>query len=281
MTPTIQGEKLAYALERLWGWPTKLARRAFPNFGDVHIVKPERIPPLPTLTLWHWCDPHGGRNWFFNWTGVDAAGVKWTFAEWPDGNVGEWAVPGPKHDGAEGPAQTYGGGKSFNDYKRLLHEIEGWSFADGVMQPGAKAWRVWDRKMDPRPANTSVPSDEDSRTYIQHLADPVCRNGAVVEPGVDYQAGCDCGVEEGIQWVNNWINDGWDANAPVTPLNMPKWYISSNCPNTIWALRTFTGADGQKGACKDPIDCLKGMSKTGIEHVARGQFGAYGGAFGY
>lgn len=286
----VQGEKLGFALERLWGWPTKLARRAFPNFGEVHIVAPERVPPLNTMTIWQWIDPHGDRNWFMVWTGVDAEGNKWTFAEWPDADVGEWAVPGPKPDGKPGPAQTSGGGKSFNEYKRLIAELEGWRpQADGTWERKEKTWEVFDRKMDPRPAGTSVPSDEEARTYIEHMEEPIrmgsaergMRNGKIILPGLEIRAGADCGIEEGKGWVNNWINDGWDAEQEVTPMNKPRWYISRNCVNTIYALRTYTGADGLKGACKDPIDCLKGLSKSGIEYVPKGALGSYGGGFGY
>lgn len=279
----IQGEKLAFALERLWGWPTKLARKAFPNFGEVHIVSPEKIPPLDTLTIWMWADPHGDRNWFMNWTGVDVAGTKWTFSEWPDGDIGEWALPGPKPDGKPGPAQSAGGGKAFDDYKRLIMEREGWEIGeDGIWKMAEDAWDVFDRQMDPRPAGTDVPSNKDARTYLDYMADPVTDyHGKFLAPGVDFRAGVDCGIEEGKGWVNNWINDGWNPQLPPTPMNQPLWYISSACVNTIWALKTYTGVDGLKGACKDPIDCLKGLSKTGIRHVSKGMLGTTNNTRGY
>lgn len=269
MNLKIQGEKLAFALERLWGWPTKMAKKAFPNFGNAHIVPPDRIPPLNTLTIWMWADPHGDRNWFLNWTGVDEREELWTFAEWPDGELGEWALPGPKPDGKPGPAQTTGGGKAFDDYKRLILETEGWSTNEkGIWTPGPNAWAIHDRQMDPRPAGTDVPSNKDARTYLDYMNDPITdARGNEVGPGIDFHAGVDCGIEEGKQWVNNWINFGWDANKEVTPMNQPKWHISERCVNTIWAVRTYTGADGLKGACKDPIDCLKGLSKTGLRYV--------------
>ena len=273
---------LEYRLMRLWGYPTKLAHKAFPNFTDVHIVEPERVPALDQGTVWFWTDPHGGRNWFMNWTLVLEDGTKYTFKEWPDGEIGDWAVPGEKPDGGIGPAQTFGGGKGFNDYKRLILEAEGWVIgADGVWTMGPKAFEVFDRKMDPRPAGTSVPSDEEARTYLDHMSEAITSGGKIILPGLDFQAGADCGIEEGKGWVNNWINEGWNPNQPVNPLNMPKWFISKRCPNTIWALKTYTGVDGLKGACKDPIDCLKGLSKSGIRHMPKGSLGSYGGGFGY
>jgi hypothetical protein len=279
---SVEGRPLDFALERLWGWPTKLARKAHPNFGDAHIVPASKIPPLETLTIYHWVDPHGDRNWFMNWTGIDAQGNKWTFKEWPDKEVGDWAVPGNKPDGKIGPAQTVGGGKSFNDYKRLIYELEGWKIdtVNRVYVPGPDSFKVYDRQMDPRPAGTSVPSEEESRTYLDYMADairdPVSHK--VILPGLDFRAGPDCNVEEGKGWVNDWICGGWDPKEPLTPMNKPTWYICEDCVNTIWALKTFTGADGQKGACKDPIDCLKGLAKTGLRHMAGGMLGSYVGS---
>jgi len=269
---SVQGKPADFALERLWGWPTKLARKAFPNFGEWHIVEPDRIPPLDELTIYHWSDPHGDRNWFMLWVGVDRNGTKWVIREWPDvESMGEWAVPGSKPDGKAGSGQTMGHGKSFNDYKRLVREIE----ANGT-------WDVRDRRLDPRPAGTSVPSDEEARTYIDYLQDPIRdTDGKITVPGWDVMAGADCGIEEGKQWVNNWLTAGWNPAEPVTPLNCPKFYVSRKCENLIWSLRTWTGVDGLKGASKDPIDCLKGLAKMDIGHLPPGALGSYGGGAAY
>lgn len=289
----IQGEKLAFALERLWGWPTKLARRAFPNFGEVHIVPHAKVPARHTLTNYLWGDPHGSRNWFLNWTGVDVQGVKWTHTEWPDlENFGEWALPGsrtlegrPAQDGKVGPAQLAGGGRTFPDYQRIVLEAEGWKIGDnGVYVPdGDRFFEVRERFLDPRPAGTSVPSDAEGKTYAdfmnEPLRDPVSRRE--IGPAFDFRAGVACGIEEAKQWVNDWICGGWNPQAEITPMNCPKWYISDRCQQTIWALKVWTGFDGDKGACKDPIDCLKGLSKTGLEYLAPGMLGAVRRSRGY
>jgi hypothetical protein len=281
---SVQGKPLDFALERLWGWPTKIARKAFPNFGDVHIVPPEKLPKPEDLTIYQWMDPHGDRNWFMLWVGVDRDGTKWVLREWPDAqSMGEWALPGSKPDGKVGPAQTMGSGKAFNDYKRIVLEIEGWQCSpEGQWQAGAAGWEVRDRRLDPRPAGTSVPSDEEARTYLDYLQEPI-RNGAgeIICPGLDVLAGPDCSIEEGKQWVNNWLTAGWNPSAPVTPLNCPKFYVSSACENLIWSLRTWTGLDGLKGASKDPIDCLKGLAKMDIRHLPPGALGSYGGGAAY
>jgi hypothetical protein len=272
-------------LERLWGWATNLVRKAFPLFGEVHVVAPDRLPKPEELTIMLWVDPHGQRNWFMAWVGADAEGNIWVLKEWPDEQLEEWALPG-KNDGKPGPAQSQGHGRGFNDYKRLILQEEGWEFKEGEWRPGPDAWTtVQDRRLDPRPAGTSVPSDEEAKTYLDYMNEPLVRAAAgreVVEfAGFDFAAGPACGIEEGNQLINDWLARGWDAGAPVTPLNCPTFYVSAKCPNIIWALRTYTGADGEKGACKDPIDVLKGPAKLGLRHIAPGMLGATGGGGSY
>jgi hypothetical protein len=62
------------------------------------------------------------------------------------------------------------------------------------------------------------------------------------------------------------INDKLDYDSEVelgkfsptlARLNEPKLFVSRNCPNTIYALREWTGRDKQHGACKDFIDLLR------------------------
>lgn len=205
------------------------------------------------------------------WIGIDRHGVKWVLREWPGIEIGEWALPGEKPDGKPGVAQRSEAGKSFNAYKRIILREEGWDQQDDgkmVARPGVPPWQVYDRRMDPRPAGTSVPSDEMARTYLDFMNDPVVtKDGVVLVPGLDVMAAPACGIEEGTQLINDWLSEGWDASRPVDPLNCPRFYVSSACQNLIYALRTWTGQDGEKGASKDPVDCLKGAAKLGIEWV--------------
>jgi hypothetical protein len=62
-------------------------------------------------------------------------------------------------------------------------------------------------------------------------------------------------IEEGITIINDALS--YDQNQPVSPLNQPKLFVSEDCENLIYSLREWTGADGEKGAAKDPIDCLR------------------------
>ena len=271
------GRSREFSLERIYGWPTRRAARAFPKFGDVHLVDPDKVPSPRQMTVYQFCDPHGARNWFSLWLGVTAAGQVFAFKEWPPEEYGEWTLPGDKADGRVGPAQRHEGGKAFNDYKREFLEAEGWVRDERtggavamVMPPGGAAITPWARFMDPRPAGTSVPSDEHSRTYLDYMSEPVLDStGKVLVPGLDFLAADHCAVEDGTQLINNWLTEGWDDRRPVDPLNCPKFYVSRACPNLIYALRTWTGLDGEKGASKDPIDCLKGGAKMGLEHYEK------------
>jgi hypothetical protein len=41
-------------------------------------------------------------------------------------------------------------------------------------------------------------------------------------------------------------------------------FVSETCKNLIFALKTWTGEDGQSGATKDPIDCLRMLFLKGV-----------------
>lgn len=271
------GKSLEFSLERLYGWPTRRAAKAFPKFGDIHIVKPDRVPKPADLTLYQFTDPHGQRNWFSLWIGVAVDGTAYVMKEWPPAEYGEWTLPGEKPDGKVGPAQRYESGKAFNDYKRAFLQAEGWQREErshgtiAMTRPkGGEVLEIQERRMDPRPAGTSVPSDEESKTYLDYMQEPVMgKDGAVMVPGLDFMAADHCGLEDGTQLINNWLIDGWDDQQPTSPLNCPKLYVSTDCPNLIYSLRTWTGLDGEKGASKDPIDCLKGAAKQGLVYYGK------------
>jgi hypothetical protein len=67
----------------------------------------------------------------------------------------------------------------------------------------------------------------------------------------------------------------WSAD--LGRLNEPQLLILDTCPNVIWALEHWTGIDGQKGACKDPIDCVRGMFLTSVNFVGSEMYSFVGG----
>ena len=82
-------------------------------------------------------------------------------------------------------------------------------------------------------------------------------------------------ISEGVSFINDWLY--YNEDKPIDHQNAPRLYISERCANTIYALKEWTGADGQKGACKDPIDCLRYLVCSGIENVEGGILNVTGG----
>jgi hypothetical protein len=77
------------------------------------------------------------------------------------------------------------------------------------------------------------------------------------------------------------INDAlfYDLDTPLgefspksAALNEPKLQVLETCPNLIYALAHWSGVDGQKGACKDPIDCLRGLFLTSVQYIDESQY---------
>jgi len=268
---------LEFQLERLYGIPTKRVQRVFPRFNPaVHVIPSERIPEQGTNYLF--VDPHGRRNWFMVWIRIAVDGRWYVYREWPDmQRFGEWAVPGgeDRPDGRIGPAQRSGGGRSFAEYKRLILLAEGWQLDDmgRVVRPakgaGSRGVEVLlDRFLDPRPAGTRVAGDDQQRTMREVLADPtVDGSGRETVPGLDFQPAPACPVkdEPSLQFLNDMLS--YDPDQPIGPDNYPRLLFGAGCGNTIAAVQMWTGADGEDGACKDPIDCLRGAAKARVDHV--------------
>jgi len=286
-----------HVLERLWGWTSRKIRPAL-QFTDAHIAPAENLPPLSELTIYQLVDPcPPPRNWFMLWVGVDRDDRVWVLAEWPDRNVGEWAVPGTEPDGKPGEGAFAESPPGFGGYKLLILEREGWvPGPDGVLKPGPDAVTVFQRLFDPRAAAWKVPSinTELPVTYLDTMAEAVKRGEREIAPGLIFDPAPAEDIEKGNELINGWLTDGWNPKEPLTPMNCPKFYINAGasegadvhpllkagCHNTIWALRTFTGrkrsgAADEKSACKDPIDCLKAGVKAGIQHMAPGALGTY------
>lgn len=270
---------LEFQLERLFGIPTKRVQRVFPRFDPkVHVVPSERVPAEGTNYLF--IDPHGRRNWFMLWIRIAPDGRWYVYREWPDlQRFGEWATPGgeDRPDGRVGPAQRSGGGRSFTEYKRIVLLAERWPQDDEgrIIRPkrslGARQSEVeaiFERYLDPRPAGTRVAGDEQQRTMLEVLGDAtIDGSGNETVPGLDFLPAPACPVkdEASLQFLNDMLS--FDTERPVGPDNFPRLLFSQSCGNAIAAVQMWTGADGEDGACKDPIDCLRGAAKARIDHV--------------
>lgn len=239
---------------RAYGWPIKQIAGAFPRFGDVNIVRPDQIPSEGTN--YKVIDPGGAKNWFILWLRVDHQGRIYLYREWPDlATYGEWAVSSEKADGKPGPAQRAEGGRGILGYKRLIRELEG-------------SEEIFETLIDPRAGAAQVPGIEDGTSIIDLMADEqLDKDGNVIGPSMAVLPAPASRVDEGTTLINDLLD--YNTDAPVTVENAPRLYVSAECANTIYALRTWTGADGEKGATKDPVDCLKYAAKRGLEYVDR------------
>jgi len=232
---TLDGKTVYERKIRAYGWADGLAGAQFPRFGDANIVKQSDIPAEGTNFMV--IDPAGARNWFMLWLRAVGTGesTKWyIYKEWPDKTYGEWALPDSKLDGKAGAAQRAGGGKGINEYKELIRDME-------------VDTSISERFIDPRAGATQAAGKEGGTSLIELLeTDP---DPMYFTPAAGIR------IDEGVALINDALS--YDQNQPVTVLNQPKLFVSEECDNLIYSLREWTGADGDKGASKDPIDCLR------------------------
>lgn len=55
-------------------------------------------------------------------------------------------------------------------------------------------------------------------------------------------------------------------------VNEPQLQVLETCPNVIWSLKNWTGKDGVQGACKDPVDVIRGMFLSQIGFQEAGMY---------
>jgi hypothetical protein len=238
MKKELQAETKEKILCRAYGVPTKAIAGRFPLFNEkVHVI---RHSDVPKGTRFHWVDPASGKNWAMIWTVFDAAGRCIVYREWPDqtsyiegvGYAGEWALPdGKKLDGKPGPAQAdFGFG--LERYRDEILRVEGGE-------------EIYERWMDSRYGHSKTLGKEAPTTLIDEMADL----------GMLFTATPGDSIDEGVSMINDALS--YNPEKPVDARNQPRLYISENCKNTIYALQTYTGADGKKGSVKDWVDLLR------------------------
>jgi len=219
---------------RAYGWTDKTSGHQFPQFSENNIISDEDIPPAKQCTNYMAVDPAGARNWFMLWLRVDKDGRCYVYREWPDHTIGEWAVPGDKADGKMGVAQTYDAGKGFDAVKETIRRLEGGE-------------EFFDRYIDPRAGATQAIGKDGGTSVMDHLA--TGDNPMLFIPSAGIS------VDQGVARINDLLS--WDQTAPLSGINQPNLYVSESCKNLIYSLKEWTGADGEKGASKDPIDALR------------------------
>ena len=235
----LEGKNRETILCRAYGVATKSRVSRFPRLrDDVHVVDPKAISEDGTDYMI--VDPCSGRNWFMLWVRVDVRERIFVYREWPPtdsyirgvGYVGPWAIPSAsKHDGDKGEAQkSFGWG--LQEYKEEIERLE-------------NGRAISERFMDSRYAASATMTREGTTTLLEECLDI----------GMEFKSADGRSIDEGVDLINNAL--AYDPDRPVGPGNEPRLFISSSCTNLIYSLKEWTGADGNKGACKDPIDCLR------------------------
>lgn len=239
---TLLGKK-AYEIKiRAYGWADNISGSQFPRFNpEVNIVKEDQVPEKGTNYMV--CDPAGARNWFMLWMRVAEDGSRYIYREFPDESEGEWALPSADPDGKAGTAQRNGAGRSLAEYKNLILNLE-----DGE--------EICDRFIDPRAGGAKAVTEDGGVTLIDMLDDG--------ENPMHFTPSAGVRIEQGVALINDGFS--YDYEQELSPLNKPKLYISEQCQNLIYCLKEWTGQDGEKGATKDPIDCLRYLMVMDLQY---------------
>tara|TARA_S200002703_G_scaffold17339_2_gene14336 strand:- start:21138 stop:22802 length:1665 start_codon:yes stop_codon:yes gene_type:complete len=260
MKRQVAGKSKEDIMMRVYGWVSNLNSSKFPRFSSAHILPKDQMPCDDECTHYMAVDPAGERNWFMLWAKVDDCGRVFIHREWPGvQEYGDWALEDKKHpDGKKGPAQTTLSGRSYSAYRQLMRELEGDSY-------------IFERFIDPRAGKTSATAlKEGNMSVIDILGTPTDE-----DEGMTFRPSVQTDIDEGVGIINSML--AWDDTEPMTHINEPRLYISSECKNLIWAIENWTHLDRDKGACKDPIDTLRYLLMMDLEYLGKEAFKGYAG----
>jgi hypothetical protein len=261
MKQTLAGKSREVILMRFYGVPTKAAATVFPVFKEtIHVITAELFAAVERLggTRFNLVDPCSGRNWFMLWIFIDPLNRKFVYREWPSyghpqayipgvGDLGPWTVPGKANDGDRGPGQRELGW----GLRRYVTEIERLETHMGEVAPDGVREEIFERWIDARYANARTVATEQSTTLVEQL-DEVGMTFLASKSEKTIFSGSESGS---IRLISDDLY--YDQAKKIDHTNQPHLYVLNSCPNTIYALQNWTGRDGQHGACKDPIDCLR------------------------
>jgi hypothetical protein len=304
----------AYIRERFYGQAEKTISVLIPKFNrKIHVVKAKDIPA--TGTNYFFMDPAKDRNNFMSWFRRNGQDV-FLYREWPGnyeipgvGIPGPWAIPSGKkdgiNDGAPGEGQKPAFGFGNLRYKFEIARLERWAdwkkwtMDKGQGKAGAypkegdlALWRddipegaeeiITSRFIDSRAA--SEPRIEKDRPVtLQTAFDDIFLN-FYLAPGAD--------IADGVSAINSALDYEELDTGRQTPdarqdrtgrtdkmafINPPHFFVSEECVNSIYALENWMNADGQDGACKDPIDLIRYFFMAECEDVGPNDYEPRGG----
>jgi phage terminase large subunit-like protein len=262
----------AQILIRLHGVTQKTSGSAFPTFGAHNLIPHARIPEQGTN--YHLIDFAWNRMWFMLWFRVcEFKGRRriYCYREFPDRpTYGEWATMSEEPDGARGPAQETRG-FSVNRYKEVILAAEGrqqksdWTGGETILI----------RYGDARSGNAAAVTLEHGGTSFREMLAsgerglPPIEVQNVAAPDGRYL------IEEGVNLFNAWLD--YDEDQPLSAGNEPMFYLSDRCENTRDCLKIWSGAGGEKGAAKDPIDLCRYAAVMDLRDLPPAWFGSRGG----
>jgi phage terminase large subunit-like protein len=245
MKTTLKGRSTGDIKIRAYGWAEQTTGTQFPMFSEYNMFTEDVMERAPEGTNYMVADPAGARNWFMLWARVDQYGIIWIYREFPDQSYGEWSVPSDKADGSPGPAQKQGAGKGVDEYSEMIVELEGDE-------------NIAERYIDPRSAGTDTITKDGGVTLLDLLAQ-------ATKPM--YFTPCAAvKVDERVLLINDLLC--FDREKPLhREFNHPKIMVHESCQNLIYSMNEWTGADGQKGASKDPVDALGYLVVMAPKHI--------------
>jgi hypothetical protein len=246
--------------KRVYGIAEQVRGVIFKKFTrERNVVAPEDIPQKLVRIMV--VDPAPERNWAFGWYGYDTkGGVLYKYREWPGnyeipgvGVPGPWAVPSDRkggiNDGDRGDGQEdFGFG--FLAYKREIARLEGWTCYDPEAElDEVEEWSELDgtaeqieyRVIDARAASQSKIGAKENTSLFEQVS----RLAEGFTPASGQK------ISVGLDVLQDLVKSG-------------RYKVSAACVNTIAAYGMYTGADGQKGACKDMIDLDRYAVLSGI-----------------
>ena len=283
----IKGKPRWYVRERFYGLANKTMASRFPKFDTkVHCIETKDIPEKGTNVLV--ADPSSGRNYYMIWFRVTKDKI-YAYREWPSsyeipevGVVGPWAMPdGKKPDGRAGPAQDPFGFGLWK-IKREIARLEKW-----------KDWEKYERQPD-RKESEAVAEWSEHNGSEENVAERIMDSRAASSPriendrpvtlitdfddlGLHFQCAPGDAIADGVAKINDALD--WDEDEEMSYVNSPRFFVSKDCTNLIFSLQNWTGLDGNKGSCKDPIDCCRYFFLSDCENITEGDWASSGGGY--
>lgn len=262
---------------RVYGIALKQGGKRFAAFDrKIHVVPDESVPAEGINILV--ADPAPERNWWLMWLRVTRSGV-YIYREFPGtyelpGGLGvpaPWAKVSSRKGGVNDGDRDDGTrdfGWGYSNYKYLVAHLEGWrdyenwiaAGHDPLAFPPADELENW------------VDGNGSRENVERRIVDG--RAAAASERGLlEAQTRLDILNSLGMTWEpasGKSIGSGEDLIREALALHegkAPRLFIAASCRNTLFAFEHYTGADGQKGACKEAIDTCRYFYQAGCHEM--------------